>query len=68
MPDDTIEDIARRIDHAAEVYNNRGDAVNEREARDAARAVRESGSVERAREIEIDFNRGHDVHDIGDDS
>jgi len=65
---DTIEDIARRIDHAGDVYNNKGDAQNEKEAREAAQQVRESKDIDEARHIEIDFNKGRETDDLGDDS
>ena len=68
MPEETKEDVAKRLDHAAEVFDNKGDTKGAQEAGAAAAAARNSDSPEKAREIEIDFNRGNDIHEIGEDS
>jgi hypothetical protein len=56
---DTQGKIADRIDRHADRYQNAGDVANEQEARMAAESARNAATVEEAREIERDFNRGH---------
>jgi hypothetical protein len=55
MPEDTIADVAERIDRCGDRFHNAGDEQSEAAARESAQAVRECGSVEVALRIERAF-------------
>lgn len=52
------KDIADRIDRHGDRYHNGGNDKGEKAAREAAKDAREARTVERAREVERDFNSG----------
>ena len=53
-------EVADRLNGHAERYRNAGDSANEKRAREAAEEARNSGSPDRARDVERDFNRGRE--------
>lgn len=55
---ETKKDVADRIDRAGDKYERSGDTKGVKDARDAAKSARDARSVEKARSIERDFNRG----------
>jgi hypothetical protein len=55
MPEDTIADVAERLDRCADRFRNAGDQESEKAAHEAAAAVRGCGSLEVALNIERAF-------------
>ena len=55
---DERKDIADRIDRHGDRYHNGGNDKGEKAAREASKDAREAKSVEKAREVERDFNSG----------
>jgi hypothetical protein len=59
MPEETIDDMADRLDRQADRYRNAGDFKREQEARQAANEVRHSTALAGAQDIERAFNLTH---------
>lgn len=55
---ETQREVAERISHDAERAANRGDKAGKEAAERAAKEAREASSVEKARQIEKDYNAG----------
>ena len=55
MPEDTISDVAERLDRCGDRFRNAGDRESEAAAREAAEAVRRCGNVDVALRIERAF-------------
>src|SRR5438045_9544848 len=56
---DTIDDIAGRLERAADRYHNAADFKSKNDALQAAQAVRRAGSAVEAQQIEQSFLRTH---------
>jgi hypothetical protein len=66
MEQETIDEIADRLDRQADRYRNAGDLKPEREARAAADAVRHTSDLGQAQNIDKSFNLTHESSAGGD--
>src|SRR5215831_787127 len=57
--DERVEDLADRIERAGDRYDNAGNYQRANESRIAAKAIRESAEIGRAREIFRTFEAGN---------
>jgi len=55
------EEVAQRLERAAEIYERAGDYTSAAEARSFAELARGSGDSDTARQLEVQFNGGHSI-------